>query len=123
MADPEHLVNGLTDFVMAVTPQQERLLNIVGSVYMSGPGGQWPIFNYVQWQCSNAGFDATEIIDSLPSLHLVGQQQYSSVIVSPARPIPLDSDVRLSALGLRTCLITKVTVVPTPFSPVDVRAD
>jgi len=25
--------------------------------------------------------------------------------------------------GLRTCLITKVTAVPTPFFPVDVRVD
>ena len=93
------------DRLFDLTHRQQELVDMVGLVY--GQHAKWPTFYYVEAMLRRKGLDATDILDSLPSLALMQTMRYSAVSCSPARPIPPESEVRLSVLGVWHCQLTR----------------
>jgi hypothetical protein len=93
------------DNLFVLTTAQQRLVDLVGQIY--GRYTRWPNFNYVKRELRRtANLDATDVVDTLPSVPLVHSQRYGALWASTMRPIPRESELRLSVLGASMCTLT-----------------
>jgi hypothetical protein len=84
----------MTNFLAPLTTEQRFFITCIWKPFDEHQ--RWPIFDYVEAECDKQGFDARQVLDSLPDAPLRGVAGFVAVQQASEACCGADEMVRLS---------------------------
>lgn len=89
----------MTDFLAPLTAEQRSFITCIWKPFVEYQ--QWPIFDYIEAECDKQGFNARQVLASLPEMQLPGVAGFRYGFVWSSSHIPAaDTPLQLRVLGL-----------------------
>jgi hypothetical protein len=89
----------MTNFLTPLTTEQRFFLTCIWKPFDERQ--RWPIFDYIEAECDKQGFDARQVLDSLPNAPLQGVAGFRYGLVWSSSYMPAaDTPVQLRVSGL-----------------------
>jgi hypothetical protein len=89
----------MTDFLASLTAEQRFFITCIWKPFLRHQ--RWPIFDYIEAECDKHGFDARQVLASLPEQQLPGVAGFRYGLTWCKSPMPAaDTPLQLRVLGL-----------------------